>query len=126
MMRPLVLLHRWLGIPLAALFAMWFASGIVMHVVPYPALTEAERLGGLAPPDLSGVAHGPAEAVAASGIGPGARVRLVQRAAGPVFLVSAASRLVALHASDLGDAAVRSAESALAIAVDHARRRGLD
>jgi len=126
MMRPLVLLHRWLGIPLAVLFAMWFASGIVMHFVPYPALTEAERLGGLAPPDLSGMAHGPAEAVAASGIGPGARVRLFQRADGPVFLVSTASRLVALRATDLGDAAVRSAQVALAIAVDHAKRRGLD
>jgi len=53
--------------PVAVLFAMWFASGIVMHFVPYPALTEAERLGGLAPPDLWGLAHGPAEAVAASG-----------------------------------------------------------
>jgi hypothetical protein len=126
MMRPLVLLHRWLGIPLAVLFAMWFVSGIVMHFVPYPALTDAERLGGLAPPDLSGVAHGPAEAVAASGIGPGARVRLIQRADGPIFVVSAASRVVALRAADLGDAAVRSAQVALAIAVDHAKRRGLD
>src|SRR3984893_3537452 len=113
MMRPLVLLHRWLGIPLAVLFAMWFASGIVMHFVPYPALTEAERLGGIAPLALLALAHGPREA--ASGIGPGARVRLLQRPDGPVFLVSAASRLVALHARDLGDAAVRSAQGALAI-----------
>ena len=26
------------------LFAMWFATGIVMHFVPYPTLTEAERV----------------------------------------------------------------------------------
>src|ERR1700730_5053712 len=41
MMRPLILLHRWLGIAFCLLFAMWFASGIVMHFVPYPERTEA-------------------------------------------------------------------------------------
>ena len=41
-MRALTLLHRWLAVPLAPLFAMWFASGVVMHFVPYPALSEAE------------------------------------------------------------------------------------
>jgi uncharacterized iron-regulated membrane protein len=45
-MRTLVLLHRWLGIAFCLLFAMWFATGMVMHFVPFPALTEAERVGG--------------------------------------------------------------------------------
>lgn len=39
-MRILAILHRWWGIALCLLFAMWFASGIVMHFVPYPARTE--------------------------------------------------------------------------------------
>jgi hypothetical protein len=47
-MRVLTLVHRWLGILFCLLFAMWFASGIVMHFVPFPALTEAERIEGLA------------------------------------------------------------------------------
>ena len=67
-MRALILLHRWLGVAFCLLFAMWFASGIVMHFVPFPALTEAERFAGLAPIDLASVEHGPAEAVGASGI----------------------------------------------------------
>ena len=37
-MKALVLLHRWLGIGFCLLFAMWFASGIVMHFVPFPQL----------------------------------------------------------------------------------------
>ncbi len=40
MMRALILLHRWLGVAFCLLFAMWFASGIVMHFVPFPALTK--------------------------------------------------------------------------------------
>lgn len=49
MMGAIVLLHRWLGIAFCLLFAMWFASGIVMHFVPFPSLTDAERFAGLAP-----------------------------------------------------------------------------
>ncbi|MGQ9427107.1 PepSY domain-containing protein [Gilvimarinus sp. F26214L] len=46
--RWIFLLHRWLGIALGLLFLLWFASGIVMMYVPYPALTDSERLGALA------------------------------------------------------------------------------
>lgn len=38
------LTHRWLGIALCLLFAMWFASGMVMMYVGYPKLTVQERL----------------------------------------------------------------------------------
>jgi hypothetical protein len=54
-MRALILLHRWLGVSLSLLFAMWFSTGIVMHSVPFPALTEADRIDGLAPIDSSEV-----------------------------------------------------------------------
>lgn len=36
-MRTLAALHRWWGVAFCLLFAMWFASGIVMHFVPFPA-----------------------------------------------------------------------------------------
>jgi hypothetical protein len=39
-MRLLATLHRWLGVAFCLLFAMWFASGIVMHFVPFPARSE--------------------------------------------------------------------------------------
>jgi hypothetical protein len=40
-MRALATLHRWWGVAFCLLFAMWFASGIVMHFVPYPARSES-------------------------------------------------------------------------------------
>lgn len=39
-MRTLATLHRWWGVAFCLLFAMWFASGIVMHFVPFPARSE--------------------------------------------------------------------------------------
>jgi len=123
-MRALILLHRWLGVAFCLLFAMWFATGIVMHFVPFPALTEAERFAGLASIDTAQIAHGPAEAVGSSGLGDTTRIRLLQRSDGPVYLISGASRVAALYAADLSDAAVHSQQVALAIATDYARHRG--
>lgn len=47
-MRILTALHRWWGIAFCLLFAMWFASGIVMHFAPFPARIESGHTGGLA------------------------------------------------------------------------------
>ncbi|MGY8707737.1 PepSY domain-containing protein [Bradyrhizobium sp. 18BD] len=124
MMGAIVLLHRWLGIAFCLLFAMWFASGIVMHFVPFPSLTEAERFAGLAAVDHAAVKITAAEA--ASEVADATRARLVQRSDGPVYIVSGPSRLRAVRAIDGLDASVRSREAALAIARDHARQRGLD
>jgi hypothetical protein len=123
-MRALILVHRWLGILFCQLFAMWFASGIVMHFVPFPSLTEAERIDGLAMIETSPDLRSPAEAARA--VKDAARVRLLQRHDGPVYLVSSPSRVKAFGAADLSDGAVHSEDLALAIAVDHARRRGLN
>ena len=40
-MRLLVLFHRWWGVAFCPVFAMWFASGIVMHFVPFPSRDTA-------------------------------------------------------------------------------------
>jgi uncharacterized membrane protein len=50
-MRILTALHRWWGIAFCLLFAIWFASGIVMHFVPFPARIEAGHAGGSAVTD---------------------------------------------------------------------------
>ncbi len=126
MMGAIVLLHRWLGIAFGLLFAMWFASGIVMHFVPFPSLTEAERFAGLTPVDLAEVRITVAEAVAASGISDATRVRLIQRSDGPVYVVSGRSHIGAVHASDGQDASVTSVDIALTIARAHLEQRGLD
>jgi hypothetical protein len=126
MMRAIVVLHRWLGVAFCLLFAMWFASGIVMHFVPFPSLSDAERFEGLAPLEYAGVAIGPSDAVKASGVSDAPRVRLIQRSDGPVYVVTGPSRLWAMRATDGTEAAVTSQDTALAAAIDHARRRRLD
>ncbi|CCE03748.1 PepSY domain-containing protein [Bradyrhizobium sp. STM 3809] len=125
MIRALILTHRWLSIPLGPLFALWFATGIVMHFVPFPGQTESERVAGLTTLDLTTSLHSPAEAVAAGGIDHISRVRLWQRADGPVYVVSAADRIVALHADTLTAADVAAPDLALAIARATAQQRGL-
>jgi PepSY-associated TM region len=52
-MRWIFLVHRYLGIGLCLLMALWCLSGFVMMYVPYPALSPAQRLQGLPPLDLS-------------------------------------------------------------------------
>ncbi|MGY0574888.1 PepSY domain-containing protein [Bradyrhizobium sp. RDM12] len=125
MMGAIVLSHRWLGIAFCLLFAMWFASGIVMHFVPFPSLTEAERLAGLAPIERTQPIIPVADAVTASRVTDGTRVRLIQRSDGPVYVVSGPSRVRAVHAPDGADASVEFPDVALAIARDYAGRRGL-
>jgi hypothetical protein len=39
-MHILATLHRWWGVAFCLLFAMWFASGAIMHFVPFPARSE--------------------------------------------------------------------------------------
>lgn len=46
-MRFLAALHRWWGVAFCLLFAMWFASGIVMHFVPFPARSEQPLPAGI-------------------------------------------------------------------------------
>lgn len=48
MKRLFYLLHRWAGIALCLVMALWFLSGMVMLYVGYPKLTPAEQLQGLA------------------------------------------------------------------------------
>jgi hypothetical protein len=63
-----ILTHRWLGIAFCLLFAMWFVSGVVMIYVPYPRLTETERMGGLAALKPESVRISLAQALSAAGL----------------------------------------------------------
>ena len=66
--RTLYLAHRWFGIGMCALFAMWFSTGIIMIYVEYPELTEEERLATLPPLDLGRIGLSVDGAIAASGL----------------------------------------------------------
>ena len=63
------LVHRWLGIPLCIVMALWFLSGMVMLYVGYPKLTDAERQQGLAPLVAEGCCVPLAQALQAAGLG---------------------------------------------------------
>lgn len=120
----LVVIHRWLGIALGPFVAMWFATGMVMHFVPFPSQSESQRVAGLSALMIEGSIRGPADAIRASGMTDVLRIRLIQRADGPVYIVFGGAASTALRAADLAPAAVRSRELALAIGADDARQRG--
>ena len=61
--RWLILIHRYLGIPLSLLFVVWFASGIVMmYTGDMPRLTQELRLERLSALDVDRIALAPAAA----------------------------------------------------------------
>lgn len=110
----LVILHRWLGIALCLIFAMWFASGAVMVFVPFPDLTTADRLERMAPVDLAQVRVAPKTAVADAD--DGERIRLVQGMERPLYLLSRTRQPILAVAADTGEKiAGLSAEEALRI-----------
>lgn len=51
--RAIFLVHRWLGIVLSLLMAVWALSGVVMMYVSFPETTVQERLSGLEPLNLA-------------------------------------------------------------------------
>jgi uncharacterized iron-regulated membrane protein len=51
--RMAFLVHRWLGIALALLMAVWAVSGITMMYVSFPETTAEERVDGLQPLSLT-------------------------------------------------------------------------
>ena len=89
MKRLLYLLHRWTGIALCVVMALWFLSGMVMLYVGYPKLTPAEQLQGLpvlrATPDCCVPL---ARALQASGLKAPPQWRLAAVAGEPRYLFS--------------------------------------
>jgi uncharacterized membrane protein len=53
MIRFIAIVHRWWGVAFCLLFAMWFASGAVMHFVPFPARGESPVTPVIKAPGLS-------------------------------------------------------------------------
>ncbi|MDR7037324.1 hypothetical protein J2X36_002071 [Methylobacterium sp. BE186] len=98
--RWLVLGHRWLGIGTGLFFAVWLLSGLVLLYVPFPSLTEAERLAGLRPLALDRLGVEPARALAAAGLSARPRsLDLEMRGDEPVYrIVTAEGRPLAVSA----------------------------
>ena len=69
--RWLILIHRYLGIPLSALFVVWFASGIVMmYTGDMPRLTPELRLERLPELDFDRIVLAPASAARRAHLSP--------------------------------------------------------
>src|SRR5215813_9757233 len=60
--------HRWLGIGLCLMFAMWFATGSVLSFVPFPSLSRDERVAHSEPLDTSLLRIDPYTALATVGL----------------------------------------------------------
>lgn len=92
--RWLYIVHRWIGIGACLLFVVWFASGLIMLYVPYPSLTERERVAGAEPIAWSKVHVEPQTALAAAGLSRFPRRFGLEMLDGePVYRVRALGRL---------------------------------
>jgi PepSY-associated TM region len=59
-----ILTHRWMGVALCVLFAVWFVSGIVLMYCDYPAVRPRDRLARAQPLDADRIRLSPQEAYA--------------------------------------------------------------
>lgn len=123
-MRLLATFHRWAGIATCLFVAAWFTSGIVMHFVPFPRLTEAERSAGLA--ELAGPVLSPAEVLGSAGAQDAVRMRLAMAGNRPVYVVTRIDGDVS--ALDAGTAAPLriTSDAAIEAAVAHAAARRIE
>lgn len=86
----LIVGHRWLGIGTCLLFAMWFASGLVMMYVAFPSLTKAERIALSQRIDWSRITITPEQVLRGLSLGEYPReLRLVMMNGEPVYQVNA-------------------------------------
>jgi uncharacterized iron-regulated membrane protein len=84
--RSLIFVHRWLGVALAALFAMWFVSGIVMMYWGFPGITAEDRLSRALTLEPGQIKLTPEDAYVALGREqPAASVRLTSFDGRPVY-----------------------------------------
>jgi hypothetical protein len=82
--RWLTWFHRWAGVVLCLLFAMWFASGAVLHFVGFPSLSRSDQHVGSEAIDLSRVFIDPSDALTRAPLADD--LRLVSVAGRPVYV----------------------------------------
>jgi hypothetical protein len=113
--RWLTWFHRWAGVALCLLFAIWFASGAVLHFVSFPSLSAADRHAGSEPIDMAQLRIDPSDALAK--VPAATDLRLVSAAGRPVYLVQSATGGWASIAGDNGEVLpLRSARIATTVA----------
>ena len=122
--RWLTWFHRWAGVVLCLLFAVWFASGAVLHFVAFPSLSRHDQHVESEAINLSRILIRPSDALAQ--VRRATDLRLVSVAGRPVFLVQSPSRLWVSVGADTGQLlAPFSAATATAVAESFARSPAL-
>ena len=81
-------LHRWLGVLLGLFFAMWFFSGMVMMYVPFPSISDRERLTYLPEINLEFLNVSTAEAFAKCGDESVTKMSLISINSRPTYVLS--------------------------------------
>jgi len=87
----LIVGHRWLGVGTCLLFALWFATGLVMMYVGFPEYTREDRLSRLEPLDWQQVRISPERVLHGLALGEFPRDFHLEMMLGePVYRISAA------------------------------------
>jgi hypothetical protein len=106
-----VVVHRWLGVVLCLFFAMWFFTGMVMIYVPFPSLSEAERLKYLEPINTAAIDVAPSEAISKCGGNRASQLRVISLENRPTYVcVNNKNQLHGAYADVPGKVAVLSPE----------------
>ena len=79
-------LHRWLGVLLGLFFAMWFFSGMVMMYVPFPSISDRERLIYLPEINLEALNVSAAEALVTCGAERVTKMRVISINSRPTYV----------------------------------------
>lgn len=91
--RALIFVHRWLGVALAAIFLLWFVSGIVMMYWTFPAVSAGDRLERSARLDPAQIRVAAEDAAASIGYdGPASGIRLTSFDGRPVYRIGGGGR----------------------------------
>lgn len=96
-------LHRWLGIALCLMIALWFATGSVLSFVPFPSLSARDRIAGSEVIDAGKVHAQPVAAMAAADSAFIEHFRLISVAGQPRYVVSLRGQPVMTVSAENGE-----------------------
>jgi hypothetical protein len=115
--KQIAVLHRWLGIVLCLMIALWFATGSVLSFVPFPSLSCRDRILGSEVIDVSKVRVEPARAIAVAGPAAIEHFRLLSVAGKPRYVLSLSGQpVVSVSAQDGQTLTALSAQAARTVA----------
>lgn len=99
--RWLVQTHRWIGIVLCLFFAMWFLSGMVMMYVPFPSLSQQQRLQLAEDVEPRNMRLSPGQAIAQANLKSLDRLRIIRRDGQVIYVLHPPNgKVVAVNALD--------------------------